>query len=267
MKYIIDHDYHIHSKLSYCSNHPEQTKENILKIAKKNNLKKICITDHFWDDCFTVPHKWYKGQNFERISSILPLPQDQNVKFCFGCEAEISPDYVLGIDKEKLDKFDFIIIPTTHLHFIPDSDLKGNIIKRRAELYINRLEKLLEMDLPWEKIGIAHLTCATITPEWDDNWDKHLQVLDTIADSEFERLFKKIAECGAGFELNTELRKYTPQDRPRILRPLYIAKKVGCKFYLGSDAHVPSDFEPIYNYDYPQIVEILDLKESDKFDF
>ena len=31
MRYIADHDLHIHTQLSLCSGHPEQTKENILK--------------------------------------------------------------------------------------------------------------------------------------------------------------------------------------------------------------------------------------------
>ncbi|MBP3370026.1 MAG: PHP domain-containing protein [Clostridia bacterium] len=50
MKYAIDHDYHIHSMLSSCSNDPEQSTERILQYAKENGLKKICITDHFWDE-------------------------------------------------------------------------------------------------------------------------------------------------------------------------------------------------------------------------
>ncbi len=47
MKFLYDHDLHIHSKLSSCSNHPEQTAENILAYAKKNALNTICLTDHY----------------------------------------------------------------------------------------------------------------------------------------------------------------------------------------------------------------------------
>ena len=38
MKFQIDHDYHIHSKLSSCSRDPEQTNERILQYAKENGL-------------------------------------------------------------------------------------------------------------------------------------------------------------------------------------------------------------------------------------
>ena len=38
MKFICDHDIHIHSKLSGCSNDPLQTVERMLQYAKENNL-------------------------------------------------------------------------------------------------------------------------------------------------------------------------------------------------------------------------------------
>lgn len=33
MRYSFDHDLHIHSQISSCSNHPEQTTERILQYA------------------------------------------------------------------------------------------------------------------------------------------------------------------------------------------------------------------------------------------
>ena len=68
MKYSIDHDYHIHSYLSSCSQDPEQTTENILLYAKRNNLTSICITDHFWDSAVPGASRWYAEQDFEHIS-------------------------------------------------------------------------------------------------------------------------------------------------------------------------------------------------------
>ena len=70
MKYIIDNDLHIHSHLSLCSGDEEQTCENILSYAEKNNLKTICITDHFWDSAVKKDYEWdwYDVQDFEHIS-------------------------------------------------------------------------------------------------------------------------------------------------------------------------------------------------------
>ena len=71
LEFIVDHDLHIHSKLSLCSSDPEQNNERILQYAKENNLKTICITDHFWDypnvEC---EQDWYRKQNFVNIKSI-----------------------------------------------------------------------------------------------------------------------------------------------------------------------------------------------------
>ena len=116
MKYIFDNDLHIHSKLSLCSNDPEQTPERILQYAKENNLKNICIADHFWDETVPGASGWYEPQNYAHISQSKPLPQADGINFMFGCETELDMNMTLGVSKENFDKFDFVVIPTTHLH-------------------------------------------------------------------------------------------------------------------------------------------------------
>ena len=49
MRFPVDHDYHIHSKLSSCSKDPEQSTAHILEYAKEHGYRQICLTDHFWD--------------------------------------------------------------------------------------------------------------------------------------------------------------------------------------------------------------------------
>lgn len=95
MKYIIDNDLHIHSKLSLCSGDPEQTTENILKYAEENGLKKICLTDHFWDENVPGASDWYKKQDFKHITEALPLPESESVEFLFGCETEEKDKFIL----------------------------------------------------------------------------------------------------------------------------------------------------------------------------
>ncbi len=46
MRFRYDHDFHIHSQLSLCSNDPEQSPERILACAKENGLTDIVLTDH-----------------------------------------------------------------------------------------------------------------------------------------------------------------------------------------------------------------------------
>lgn len=53
MRFKADHDYHIHTFLSVCSNDEVQVPSAILGISKELGLKEICLTDHYWDE--TVP--------------------------------------------------------------------------------------------------------------------------------------------------------------------------------------------------------------------
>ena len=78
MRYKIDHDYHIHTRLSLCSEDDGQTPAAILELAKRRNLKKICLTDHFWDEtvpCNTMVNWWQfvsglYGQNPKEYSVV-----------------------------------------------------------------------------------------------------------------------------------------------------------------------------------------------------
>lgn len=266
MRFQYDHDYHIHSGLSLCSNDPEQTPQSILKYGEEHHLKRLVLTDHYWDE--TIPGAeefgFYRDQNTERIYRAYPLPQGENIRFFWGCEIDMRYDFRIGLTKEHFDRFDFVIIPTTHMHMPPftvEENLGGE--EARAKLYVERWDALLDMDLPFEKIGFAHLTCSLI---YNKDKDAHLRVLDLVSDEEFRRLFTRSKEAGMGIELNFPILKYSDADLPRVLRPYRIAKEVGCKFYLGSDAHHPSEFVGI-SQQFDAIIDALDLTEEDKFHF
>ena len=164
MKFIVDHDLHIHSQLSSCSSDPRQTKERILQYAKENGLKKICLTDNFWDSKVPGASFWYKPQDFAHIEQSLPLPQDEQVEFYFGCESDMDKFFTIGVDPSTFDQFDFIIIPTSHMHMTTFTlDEEDRNIERLRELFVKRLEALLAADLPFHKVGLAHMTCELIT--------------------------------------------------------------------------------------------------------
>ncbi|MBQ8849004.1 MAG: PHP domain-containing protein [Clostridia bacterium] len=262
MKYKIDHDYHIHSLLSSCSRDAEQTAERILQYAKDNSLSRICITDHYWDSAVEGASKWYEPQNFEHISRALPLPQADGIEFLFGCETDMDMHRTIGIPPERYDDFDFIIIPTTHLHMkcnVAEADRESN--KRRAELWVERLEGLLSEELPFGKIGIAHLACGLIN---NRSREDYLETLGMIPDGDMERLFAKAAERGCGIELNMSDMSFADSEAETVLRPFRIAKSCGCKFYLGSDAHHPASFDKAKAV-FERAIDRLELSEDDKF--
>lgn len=263
MRFKYDHDLHIHSRISPCSGDNEQTAERIFKYAQQNKLKTICITDHFWDDVVGGEgSKVYCGLNYECVSQIKPLPQSNDIKFLFGCETELSKDMVLGISKERFDSFDFVVIPTTHLHFhgftISLEDSESAL--RRAQLWTDRLDGVLNMDLPFNKIGIAHLTCGLLAKP-----NELLSVLQKISLTKAERLFKKAGKLGVGIEINMDdAMNFVGETSEIALKIFQIAKESKCKFYFGSDAHTPKGFLKCTEY-FERAIDLLDLDEKDKF--
>ena len=263
MKYRIDHDYHIHSHLSPCGGDPAQTKDAILQYAKDNRLESICITDHYWDKAVPCPlSTWYPKLDFDHISQIKPLPQTDGIRFLFGCEGEQQRDCTLSVPPQRYDDFDFIVIPTTHLHMSctsapEDKDTNG----KRAQLWVRRLEGLLNQDLPFRKLGIAHPACTLMNGA---SREDYLDTLARIPSDEMERLFSMAAALGCGIELNQDDMSYKDEEADTVLRMFRIAKSCGCKFYLGSDAHIPAEFRHTGEI-FARAVDDLQLQECDKF--
>ena len=192
----------------------------------------------------------------------MPLPKSEKVNFHFGCETELDKHLTLGLSKENFDKFDFIIIPTTHLHmtnFTIDEDQLNR--EGRANAYVSRIKAVFNMDLPFYKIGIAHATCPLIAKE---DWNEHIAIIDSISNDTFEEIFTSAAEKGVGIELNFAIERYEKEDLERILRPYRIAKNKGCKFYLGSDAHVPVELDSAKDR-FEKLIDALELTEDNKF--
>ncbi len=266
MKYKIDHDLHIHSYISACSNDPLQNNDSILQYAKDSGLKTICLTDHFWDEAVEGPSNWYRPQNYEWIKRALPLPQADGIRFLFGCETELRKDFTLGISKESFDKFDFVIIPTTHLHMMGFTlNEEDDSIESRAKLWVDRFEAVLNMDLPFHKVGIAHLTCSLATPA-NKGFTKedYLRFLNLIPQRKLDELFTKAAKLGVGIELNLEGKIFDADAEDSIFRIYKTAKNCGCKFYLGSDAHNPGYYKQAMAC-FNKAIAVLDLTEDDKF--
>lgn len=263
MRYKIDHDYHIHSYLSMCSKDPAQNPERILEYARACGLSSICLTDHYWDGAVPGASDFYRPQDFEHITKSRPLPSAEGIEFLFGCECDIDKHLTIGIPKERYDDFDFIIIPTTHLHMtgftISAEDAESH--ERRAELWVKRLDALFSSDLPFRKVGIAHLACRLIDKR---SREDYLKTLSLIPDSEMERLFAKAASLGCGIELNQSDMSFDECEADAVLRMFRIAKRCGCKFYLGSDAHHPKNFDKTVEI-FDRAITLLGLTEDDKF--
>ena len=265
MKYIFDHDLHIHTHRSLCSECPEQTTERILRYAKEEGLHTVCVTDHYWDRAVCRAPDWYYEQDFAHIAQNLPLPQADGVNFLFGCETEMDVNGVLGIPMSRFSDFDFVIVPTTHLHMstfiVPLEEYERPTPLGRAKLWEKRLAWLLEKDLPFAKTGIAHLACTTLNTR---SRAEYLATLQAIDERKAEELFAKASKLGVGIELNFSDMSFTEEEEEIVLKIFRIAKYQGCKFYCGSDAHNPKPFAMVRQV-FERAIDRLGLQESDKF--
>lgn len=263
-RYRIDHDYHIHTFLSICSQDEGQTPRAILESAIQRGLKTISLADHYWDErvpCDSAVNRWYQRQDHAHILRSLPLPQAEGVRFLFGCEADMDSRDTIGLSPARYDEFDFIVVATTHFHHTHWGRAGLLTNEALARRWVERFDAVLDSELPFGKVGIAHLATNLINRR---SREDHLETLDLISRKDLERLFRKAARLGVGIELNPyDIERFEPDGEP-VLRIFRTAKACGCKFYLGSDAHSRQDALQA-NRVFSRGIDLLDLKESDKF--
>lgn len=263
MKFQIDHDLHIHTFLSNCSSDPEQTPLRILDYAEEYGLHTVAVADHFWDrDVKNGPPVW-APYDYELIRRNYPLPERAGIRFLFGGETDMSHENRIGVGSRAMEEMDFIVIPTTHMHFIGETVTEEQVKTpaHRAETWMRRLEAVLSADLPFHKVGIAHLACTLLASNPRDR-ETYLETLSLLPEDRMHAAFRRAAALGAGIELNFD--NFSDSEADLVLRPFRIAKEEGCKFYYGSDAHHPARFpEGIKTCE--RVVELLALTEDDKF--
>ena len=259
MRYVADHDFHIHSTVSRCCKDPLQTPERILQYAKENNYRKICLTNHFWDERVKSEAEWIEEHGYRYLTSVLPLPEAEGIDFLFGAEIDMDYNGILGISPEALNELDFVTVATTHMH------LAGNTVREKistpeeaAEIWLDKIKNLLSMPLPFHKMGIAHMTTGHIMKE------RTAEVIKLLRTEDLYEVFSDCAEKGLGIELNTKTIFNSDEEKDILMRPYFIAKDCGCKFYLGSDSHKTEALAHAKE-NFERIITILDLKEEDKF--
>ena len=67
---------------------------------------------------------------------------------------------------------------------------------------MERNHALLDMKLPFEKMGLAHFTCSLMARNCEGS---HVDILNEISDSSYAEFFERVAKSGMGVELNTHL--------------------------------------------------------------
>jgi len=263
---IIDHDIHIHTNLSACSKDDKAVPENIIRRAAENGLKVIGFANHFWDSKIPGASQWYAPQNMDHIMKIRrQIPEDtMGVRVLIGCESEYCGDGKAGISRETAGLLDFVLLPMSHLHmkgFVEPLWVNGP--DDVARLMVRRFNEVVGLGIA---TGIAH----PFVPVHYKNTD---EIISRITDAEFEECFGRAADAGISIEIQAnyfpgisrkQLDGYEWSDET-FMRVLSIAKRSGCCFHFGSDAHCLDDVGSLYMLD-NYILE-LGITEKDILQF
>ena len=269
MRYILDHDLHIHSGGSMCSGDPEQTPARILQYAADEGYSVVALTDHFWDETVPMPRggwgpDFYTSQNWEHICKQLPLPRHDTIRFLFGAEVDMTLDGTVGIGPERLAQMDFLLISISHFH-CTDFTIRGEDAatpEGRARVLLDKLEQVLDRPLPWHKIGLAHLAGQKLGGGDPAN---HCEVLRLVQGERLTALFRKAAALGVGIELNTATFNFGSEEEEQAVIGFYAhAKECGCRFFFGSDAHGAGQFLR-HRERGQKMADALGLREEDIF--
>lgn len=267
---IVNHDLHIHTFLSRCGK-PDATIENYLNYAPQLGIKILGFTDHLWDDTYcgwdriyegenkTVP--FYKGQNVEHVlqsREIASKLDELSIRVYVGAEVEYDYNrHDMAITEENAKKFDYLIFPNSHTHMVMPKDYYKD---KRKHIEFMKMAFMDIMDSPMRKyvLSMAHPFCAVCCPYGYE------EMLGMITDEEYKACYGACAENGIAVEINlSKFRKYSVNDilKSNNIRQFKIAKRCGCKFTFGSDAHT---IEHLNNFkDFYVVAEAIGLKEED----
>ncbi len=261
----IQHDVHMHTYLSRCSNDPDFLPPVIIDRSKNNGIKLLGFTDHMWDK--SMPggdNDVYRYQDFEHVRKIQDLmPENiEGIKILFGCETEYYGKGRIGISRETADKFDYVIAPTNHtLTFYAKeeglktaSDIAGELVKR--------LREVLSFDVA---TGICH---PMLPLGFFDIGD---EIFKSISNEEFNECFSMAKEKRVSLEINSctfpgiydrGTNGFTDET---YLRFFTLAKEAGCKFHFGSDAHSIEDIDRLLKLE--PYLDLLKITEADVLPF
>ena len=257
----IQHDVHMHTYLSRCSNDPEFLPPAIIEKSKANGIKVLAFTDHFWDK--TMPgwdNDFYRTQDFEHVQKIHKMMPEkiEGINILFGCETEYCGNGLISISKETAAKFDHVLVPTNH--YLMDFANENNLttpVQLAAEL-VKRFKEVLSFDVA---TGICHPFLPLGFMEIGD------KILNSMSREELDECFSMAKEKNVSIEINscTFANNY---DRgtdgftdDSFMRIFSIAKEAGCKFHFGSDAHSLSDIDRLQKLE--KYLDLLNITQED----
>lgn len=133
------HDVHTHNVYSHCCT--DTTASTAAYIAKEREIgnRVFGLSNHLWDESVKGASYWYRNQTIllaEEAKETLKKQYD-GIRCLFGAESEFyGYRGVLGMSAEGAARFDYMIIPHSHLH------MRGEVMSEYPEILEAR--KLVE---------------------------------------------------------------------------------------------------------------------------
>ncbi len=257
----IKHDFHFHT---FYSNDADKTAniENYVKIAKEIGYKKLGVTEHFWDDKIEGAFDFYKPLTYAHVSQVkadIERFNSDEVKLYFGAEVEYNPAIKApAITEETAEKFDFIIVPHSHVHETCPA-MYTETPARHLEYLLEVYDNIIESSVGKYILSMAHPFELVRCP-YSNNI-----LIDMVSDDTFKRMFEKTAKKDIAVEINAGAIYWGKTDadveKSSRIRMFRLAKEAGCKFTFGSDAHFWLDIKRKEQNEF--LASLVGLSEDD----
>lgn len=261
---VINHDIHLHTHLSRCGKEDAYVNAYVAQAAELG-LTLLGFTDHMWDDAFPGWPDFYDGQNFAHIDSLkeeIAQTEHPGVRILHGAEVEYDPARRdLAITPENVEKLDYIIVPNSHTHMVMPKEYYADK-RKHIDFMLQAFMDVMDSPLARKITAMAHPFCAVDCPYGYE------EMLGMISDSAYEKCFGAAADNGIAIEINlSKFRDYSIAQiqQSNNIRLFQIAKRTGCKFSFGSDAHTMRHQQQFKNF--YVVAGILNLTEDDLCDF
>jgi len=245
----IDHDFHIHTRLSVCAGPNGGTFDAYMEQFIKEGLKKVGFSDHYWDELTRAAEGgFYPPQNTAHVLELKREIESKDawnrygIEVFFGAEAEYDPKrHDFALSEEHAELFDYVIVPNSHTHMMMPRELYEPYEKHR-DFMIEAYEDIINSPLSRKILSVAHPFSAVCCP-----YDNTV-LLSMMSDDKYLELFEKTAKKDIAIEINAGcvgslLKAPESANAAEYVRMFQNAKKAGAKFTFGSDAHHLAEHE------------------------
>lgn len=251
----VKQDIHNHTLWSSCCYDPEATVDAFAHRAKELGHTVFGISNHLWDEKVPGASQWYHQQmiNYGLEGARAAMPSIPGVKLMVGTETEYcGMSDTLGMLAETAKRFDYVLVPHTHVHMknfvIPEmedvkakrEELTRKLIAAMPEISPERAKKMVN--------SVAHAEIENMLGE------RHVDVVGYNADfmyhsflslmnnSEFKKLAKTVptviahtfSPCGFSKEMQKTLIEAVSDER--YLECFGIARDMGVGIEVNTGA-------------------------------